>query len=343
MTRPLPRTSWQTSPYEQISLGRRIVLQEAQTLARLADHMPADFHRAVQMLTECRGAALVTGIGKAGWIGQKLSATLASTGTRSHFVHPGEAMHGDLGRFGPEDLLLVLSNSGETEEVLRMLPSVIQWGTPIIAMTADDQNSLARQATFVLDYGKTREACPNGLAPSSTTTAMLALGDALALVVAQSRGFGPMDFANFHPGGSLGRQLASVDEVMRPVDQCRVSRDQLTVRETYIGTAGPSRRSGAILLVDDAGKLSGIFTDSDLARLLETKHDSALDQPIQKVMSTEPETVASGTKLSVAIEQMAEKNLSELPVVNRDGQPTGMLDITDLIGGVPPENLNATG
>ncbi|MEC7498080.1 MAG: SIS domain-containing protein, partial [Planctomycetota bacterium] len=217
MTRPLPQTSWQTSPYEQISLGRRIVLQEAQTLARLADHMPADFHRAVQMLTECRGAALVTGIGKAGWIGQKLSATLASTGTRSHFVHPGEAMHGDLGRFGPEDLLLVLSNSGETEEVLRMLPSVIQWGTPIIALTANDQNSLARQATFVLDYGKTREACPNGLAPSSTTTAMLALGDALALVVAQSRGFGPMDFANFHPGGSLGRQLASVDEVMRPV------------------------------------------------------------------------------------------------------------------------------
>ncbi|MDP7377795.1 MAG: SIS domain-containing protein, partial [Pirellulaceae bacterium] len=133
MTRPLPQTSLQTSPYEQISLGRRIVLQEAQTLARLADHMPADFHRVVQMLSECRGAALVSGIGKAGWIGQKLSATLASTGTRSHFVHPGEAMHGDLGRFGPEDLLLVLSNSGETEEVLRMLPSVIQWGTPIIA------------------------------------------------------------------------------------------------------------------------------------------------------------------------------------------------------------------
>jgi arabinose-5-phosphate isomerase len=337
MSRPLRQPVPQSlqSPYEQILLGRQIILQEADTLSRIAGHMPADFPRAVELLSECQGAALVTGMGKAGWIGQKLSATLASTGTRSHYVHPGEAMHGDLGRFGPHDILIVLSNSGETEEILRMLPSVIDWGTPIIAITADDQNSLARQSTCVLDYGKTREACPNGLAPSATTTAMLALGDALALVTSQRRGFGPMDFATFHPGGSLGRQLALVEEVMRPIELCRVSSDQMTVRETYIETAGPSRRSGAILLVDDHGCLSGIFTDSDLARLLETRHEDALDQPMVKVMSSQPTTIGEGARISEAVELLAEKNLSELPVINAQARPVGMIDITDLLSDLP--------
>jgi arabinose-5-phosphate isomerase len=337
MSQPLPQpaSGSTTSVYEQIALGRQIILQEAQTLSRIAGQMPADFPRAVELLGECQGAALVTGIGKAGWIGQKLSATLASTGTRSHFVHPGEAMHGDLGRFGPNDVLIVLSNSGETEEILRMLPSLREWGTPVIAITADDQNTLARQATYVLDYGKTREACPNGLAPSATTTAMLALGDALALVTSQRRGFGPTDFATFHPGGSLGRQLALVEDVMRPITLCRVSSDRMTVRETYIDTAGPSRRSGAILLVDEQGSLSGIFTDSDLARLLETRHEDALDQPMVEVMSSQPTTVLEGARMSEAVELLAAKNLSELPVINEQSKPVGMVDITDLIGYLP--------
>ena len=171
-----------SSLYENVALARQIIRDEALSLQRLSTRLPADFSQAVITLVECQGAALVTGIGKAGWIGQKLSATLASTGTRSHFVHPGEAMHGDLGRVGPDDVLIVLSNSGETEEILRMLPSAESLSASVIAITATTTNTLAQRATLVLDYGQTHEACPNGLAPTTTTTTMLALGNATALV-----------------------------------------------------------------------------------------------------------------------------------------------------------------
>lgn len=324
-------------PYERIALARRVLLDEARAVEQISRRIPADFDQAVERILGLSGALLVTGIGKAGWIGQKLSATFASTGTRSHFVHPGEAVHGDYGRFGADDWVLVLTNSGETEEIVRMLPRLRQSCAGIIAITSTTESSVAKSVDLVLDYGRMHEACPLGLAPTTSTTAMLALGDALALVVAQQRGFGPLDFANFHPGGNLGRKLAKVEDVMRPLERCRVASDALTVRQIYVETAGPTRRSGAILLVDTSGKLSGIFTDSDLARLLETKHDSALDGAVAEVMTRQPMTVSCGSRLQEAVERLAMRSLSELPVVDESGRPVGMIDITDLLGLVPAD------
>src|SRR6187455_1641235 len=192
------------SPLQQVRLAREILRDEAAAILALSDRLGDEFCRAVDVLFHCQGSVLVAGIGKAGLIGQKLVATLASTGTRSHFLHPAEAMHGDLGRIHKDDCLLVLSFSGETEEVLKMLPSVLEFGAPIVAMTGNLNSSLARSAAVTLHLGNIREACAMGLAPSTSTTAMLALGDALALVMSQMRQFGPRDFVKFHPGGSLG-------------------------------------------------------------------------------------------------------------------------------------------
>jgi arabinose-5-phosphate isomerase len=189
----------------------------------------------------------------------------------------------------------------------------------------------------VLDLGPLREACTLGLAPSTSTTAMLALGDALALVLSRMRAFGPQDFVRFHPGGSLGRALAPVEECMRPLDQCRLAVDTRSVRHVFLEAHRPGRRSGAIMLTDAGGRLSGIFTDSDLARLLETKQESRIDEPIARVMTRSPRTVAAGTRMAEALRLLAERKLSELPVVDADGRPLGMIDITDVVGWLPRE------
>src|SRR5688572_2268658 len=227
------------SPLEQVRLAREIVRTEGQTLLALADRLGDDFCRAVSLLELCRGSVIVSGMGKAGLIGQKIAATLASTGTRSHFLHPGEAIHGDLGRVHGEDVVLMLSFSGHTEEVVRILPALRELGATIIAVTGQRESPLGRQAAVTLDLGAIREACPLGLAPTASTTAMLALGDALALVLSRARGFSADDFARFHPGGSLGRKLARVEEVMRPLAHCRVARQSQTLRETLVGQSRP--------------------------------------------------------------------------------------------------------
>ena len=202
-------------------------------------------------------------------------ATLASTGTRSHFLHPAEAMHGDLGRLHPEDVALVLSQSGETEEIVRLLPSLVEFGVPIIAVTCRAECTLARAAAATIDLGPLEEACGLGLAPSTSTTAMLAVGDALALLVSRMRDFRREDFARFHPAGSLGRKLSKVEHCM-PVGPIRVASEGLTVRQVATLSV-PGRRTGAIMLVDGSGRLSGVFTDSDLARLFENRRDHDLD------------------------------------------------------------------
>lgn len=325
----------QDSPFSRVRSAADVVRAEADALQRLAERIPADFSAAIDLLLGCRGSVIVTGIGKAGWIGQKLSASLASTGTPSHFLHPAEAIHGDFGRVGEDDVVLALSNSGETEELLRMLPVFEQRGIPVIAITGGTNNSLARGARLVLDYGNVREAGHLGLAPSTTTTAMLALGDALALVLSQVRAFTARDFARHHPGGALGRKLASVDELMRPIQQCRTARADETIREIYVRSSVSERRVGVILVVDDEGRLAGIFTDSDLARLLERRRDAALDGRICEVMTARPIAVTSGSRAAVAIEILAGRNISELPVLDAEGRPLGIIDITDVIGLLP--------
>ncbi len=320
------------SPLNQVRYAREIIRLEGQALLGLATRLDTEFCRAVECLFQCQTSVIVTGMGKAGLIGQKIAATLSSTGTRGHFLHPAEAFHGDLGCIHRDDVVLILSQSGETEEVTRLLPSLSTLGVNIVAITARRSSTLGSAATVVLELGPLKEACSLGLAPSTSTTAMLALGDALALVVSRMRSFGAEDFARFHPGGSLGRKLSKVEDHMRRLVQCRVAADELTVRSVLAAPATSGRRSGAILLLDAESRLSGIFTDSDLARLFESRRDGALDEPIRQVMTPRPITVPAGSMVSDAMSIMAERKLSELPVVDEDGRPIGLLDITDLVG-----------
>src|SRR5438876_482443 len=325
------------SPFEQLRLAREIVRGEGQTLLALADRLGEEFCHAVALLASTPGSVIVSGMGKAGLIGQKIAATFASTGTRSHFLHPSEAIHGDLGRLHADDVAVVLSFSGQTEEIVRILPSLRDLGVAIVAVTGQPESPLGKAAVITLDLGSIREACPLGLAPTASTTAMLALGDALALVLSRMRGFSTEDFARFHPGGSLGRKLARVEDAMRPLAQCRVARASQTLRETLVGQSRPGRRTGAIMVVDAAGVLIGIFTDSDLARLLEANLDAAIDGPLADVMTRAPATTTVGELLSTACELLSRRKISELPVVDQAGKPVGLIDITDMVGLAPEE------
>jgi len=325
------------TPFEQLRYARDIIEMEAQAIEKIARRLGPDFCDATRLLYECAGTVIVTGMGKAGLIGTKISATLASTGTRSIFLHPAEAVHGDLGRVRTDDVVMVLSQSGETEEVVRLLPSLARLGVPIIALTGRASSTLAGQATVALALGPLREACPLGMAPSTSTTAMLALGDALALVTMRMRGFSHEDFARVHPAGALGRQLARVEDRMRPLSECRVARESQVVREIFASLVHPGRRSGAIMLTDDAGTLSGLFTDSDLARLFEQRRDDAIDRPIREVMTRGPCTVPAGALLTDAVAILAERKISELPVIDARHAPIGLLDITDVLSMMPEE------
>jgi arabinose-5-phosphate isomerase len=315
--------------------GREILRAEGRAVLGMVEALDASFCRAVRLIAGCTGKVVVTGIGKAGLVAQKISATLASTGTPSHFLHPAEAMHGDLGVLRRDDVVLGLSQSGETEEITRLLPHLAAAGVRLIALTGRADSTLGRAADVVVATGPVREACVLGLAPSTSTSVLLALGDSLALVVSSLRAFTHEDFAARHPGGSLGRQLMRVDDVMRPLAQCRTARPEETVRDVFSRPL-PSRRTGAVMIVDADGLLAGIFTDSDLARLFEHRNDAALDGAIREVMTGRPTTVAAGLRLRDAVAVLESRRLSELPVVGADGHPLGLLDIVDLVGLVPP-------
>jgi len=329
----------------RIEKAREILRNEANAVLEIAESMEQSlgqaFSEAVAMLLECRGCVILSGIGKAGLVAQKLVATLASTGTPSHFLHPVEAVHGDLGRVTADDLVVMFSQSGETEEIVRLLPSFADMGVPIIAVTASNDCTLARHAVLVLPLGKRVEADPLNLAPTTSTTVMLALGDALALVVSAERGFRAEHFAKFHPGGSLGRKLSLVEDYMRPIGECRIAPDSETVREIFMRHRVPGRRSGAVLLHNEPGQLSGIFTDSDLARLFELRNDGGLDRPVAEVMTRTPLVVTLGSKMLEAVAIMARRKISELPVIDENSIPVGMIDITDVVANFPEYALYA--
>lgn len=320
---------------QQLHEAREIIEDEAAALTQLASLIDGRFCDAVRLILETSGTIVVTGVGKAGLIGQKIVATLSSTGTRSMFLHPTEALHGDLGCLASNDLVLAISNSGRSEEVLKLIPILNRRGTPFIAMTRDQDSLLAQAAAVVLEIGRHSEAGELRLAPSVSTTAMLALGDALALVVSKAKGFGKSDFAESHPAGNLGRQFQPVAEVMRTGGELRTARDSETVRSVMIDRSPSGRRTGAVLLTDDAGCLSGIFTDSDLARLFEQRRDHLIDCPISEVMSVNPTTIHESGMLPEAVFVMKQSKISELPVVNDAGAPIGLVDITDVIDVAP--------
>ena len=317
---------------EQLREARSILGIEGEAILELSRRLDARFCQAVELLANCRGCTIVTGVGKAGLIGQKVAATLSSTGTRAYFLHPTEAIHGDLGCVGADDVWIIFSNSGETDELTRLLPIVRSQQQPIIAITASDASTLGAEADVAICIGRLIEAGAHGLAPSTSTTAMLAIGDALALVTSQLKQFTPRQFAAFHPGGSLGRRLASVRDLMRPVEQVRVALETATIREVFVRHSRPGRRTGAVILVDEQGRLSGLFTDSDLARLLEQRRDDQFDRPISEVMTVRPLTVGPDAILEEALQLLGAKHVSELPVVDSQGVPLGMIDITDVIG-----------
>lgn len=282
------------------------------------------------MVLACPGRVVVTGMGKPGFIAQKISATFASTGTPSLYLHPAEALHGDLGRLVPGDLVLALSNSGETDELLRLLPAIRRLGAPIVAMTSGARNSLADQADVVLEIGPVPEACPLGLAPTASTVALLAIGDALAMAVQHKRGFSPEQFASLHPGGTLGRQLLRVRDVMRTGTRNPTVRWDLPLRDTAAVMTRTEGRPGAASVVDAQGKLIGIFTDGDLRRLVQ---DGEMDfsRPVATVMGKSPRTVGPDDLATIAAEMMREIQVDQLPVVDPVGRPVGLLDVQDLL------------
>ena len=316
---------------ERLRLIREVVAAEAAALNRVASAIGPAAVDAAERIAACTGSVIVTGVGKAGLVGQKLVATLASTGNRAHFLHPSEAVHGDLGRVGPEDLVWAISNSGRSDELLRIAPHLRSHSAGLIVMTASEHNPLAELADVVVTLGQHPEADPLGLAPTTTTTVMLAIGDAIAVLASRLVGFQSSDFARFHPGGSLGHQLAPVDQLMRPLAACRTAPAGGTVRETMIATGRTGRRTGAVMLLSDQGEIVGLFTDSDLAKLLQNRRDDLLDGPIADVMTTSFQKVDSGTRLIDAIAILRDRHISELPVVDPAARPLGLLDITDVI------------
>lgn len=311
-----------------LNFAREVLDIEAKAIASLHDRIDEDFGLAVQMILSCKGRVVVSGIGKAGLIGNKISATLASTGTPSLFLHPADAAHGDLGRVVREDILLALSNSGATTEVLDLIPIIKQMGARIISITARRDSPLGKLSDLVLDIGDIEEACPMGLAPSASTTALLAMGDALALTVLKERGLDPEKFAMFHPAGELGRKLLKVQDIMRTGAKNPSVPANRTVQEVLMEIT--RARSGAVTIVDEQGKLLGIFTDGDLRRHLSQGLDIKTTS-IKTWMTPHPVTIRPEQLAVEAIPLLKEKQIDELPVVDNHGRPVGMLDIQDLL------------
>jgi arabinose-5-phosphate isomerase len=324
-----------SDPKAQVEQGRRVLQAEGQAICALAEKLGDSYAQAARAIHDCEGKVVLTGVGKAGIIGQKISATLASTGTQSIFLHPVEALHGDLGRLQRQDLVVALSNSGSSEEIIRLLDHIKRCGAGLLAITGRADSPLGRHADIAVCYGSVEEACPLGVAPSVSTTVMLAIGDALALTVMEMRQFQPADYAAFHPGGALGRKFLRVEEVMtfRQGERLSVASDSLTLGEALAQAEKVERRTGAMLLTDAEGRLSGILTDADLRRqLVEKKNVDLLSVPVTELMTKNPKSIALGNLASEAEAILNEFRIDELPVVDDDGRPVGVMDVQDLLG-----------
>lgn len=309
--------------------AQHVLRTEAEAIRRLIPRIGASFQQAVELLAGCKGRVVVTGMGKAGIIGQKLSATLSSTGTPSLWVHPAEALHGDLGRVTKQDVIVALSNSGETEELTRLVPLIKRIGAPLIAVTGSLRSTLAKHSDAVLDVHVEKEACTLNLAPTSSTTAMLAMCDALAVVVAEAKGFKENDFALLHPGGQLGRRLLlKVEDLMRTRQANPVVKSSAKVRDVLLAIT--RARAGCASVVDGQGRLAGIFTDGDLRRHLDSTPDLP-NRRVDDVMTRHPKTIAADHLAAEALRLMRELKIDELVVVDGRRRPVGLLDVQDLL------------
>lgn len=314
---------------ELIAAGRRVVDTEAAAVAALGERVGEDFAAAARLMYDCRGRVIVTGMGKSGHIGGKIAATLASTGTPAFFVHPGEAGHGDLGMLTGNDVVMVLSNSGETPEVLTLLPLVKRLALPLIALTGNPRSTLARRADVHLDVSVAVEACPLDLAPTSSTTATLAMGDALAIALLEARKFTAEDFARAHPGGALGRRLLlRLEDVMHAGEDMPLVEESTPLAEALLEMT--RTRLGMTGVVDGDGRLSGLFTDGDLRRALDDGADVRAT-PISDVMTRKPRTAGPEMLAAEALHMMETHKINGLIVVDGENRPLGALNMHDLL------------
>jgi len=312
-----------------VEYGKNVIETEANAVKSLIDLIDDNFQNAVDLIINCRGRIVVTGIGKAGIIGQKISATLASTGTPSHWLHSSEARHGDLGRVVAEDVVLALSNSGETE-IIQLIPSLKKIGSKIIAITGNNKSNLAAYSDIVLFIGNIDEACPLGLAPTASSTTMLALGDALALTVFKKRNLSKEEYAFYHPGGEIGRKLLPVDAIMRKGEENPVINEDAIVTDALKIMTDTKGNPGAVNIIDINNKLAGFFTDGDLRRNLH-KGTSFLNNAIKEVMTRNPKSITTGCLASEAYMILRENKIDQLPVVDSNNTPIGIVDVQDIL------------
>ncbi|HWI39894.1 MAG TPA: KpsF/GutQ family sugar-phosphate isomerase [Verrucomicrobiae bacterium] len=314
-----------------VAEGKRVIRVEAETLEALADSLNGDFERAVDLLLSCRGRVVVTGMGKSGLIGQKIASTMASTGTPAFFLHPAEAIHGDLGMITPGDVVIAISNSGETEEVVRILPVVRRLGAALVAMSGNGSSTMARAADISLEIPVKEEACPLGLAPTASTTATLALGDALAVALLVKRGFRAEDFALFHPGGSLGKKLIlTVDDLMHKGQAVPLVAEETVMREALFVIT--SKGLGVTGVTGGAGELVGVITDGDLRRALERGVD-IMNQTAGSLMSRNPKRILAGDLAARALKRMEDHSITSLFVFpsEEESRPVGVIHLHDLL------------
>jgi len=310
-------------------LGRLVVKTEADMVNRLTDRINEDFGRACQLLLDCKGRIIVIGVGKSGHISKKIAATLASTGSPAFFIHPSEAKHGDMGMITRHDVVLALSYSGESEELLALLPFLKRLSVPLITLTGKSHSTLAKAATINLDASVEKEACPLGLAPTSSTTAALVMGDALAMALLDSRGFTEDDFALSHPGGTLGRRLLlRVNEIMHQNTDIPIVKHNASLKEALVEIT--QKKLGMTTVVDQDGKLTGVFTDGDIRRAFDN-NANVHETTVENVMSHNPKTITSNILASEALNIMESFKITSLVVVNENHQPNGIIHIHDIL------------
>ena len=309
--------------------AKEVLKIEAESIKRLSSRINKDFEKAVNLIFASKGRVVVTGMGKAGIIGRKISATLASTGTPSLWLHSAEAIHGDLGRIIKEDIVIAISNSGETEEIVRLIPHIKKIGSKLIAMTGNILSTLAKNSDAKLDVSIKEEACPLRLAPMASTTTMLAMGDALCAALMYKKGFKRSDFAFLHPGGSLGKQLLlKVQDIMRKGDRNPIVKESEKVKNVLLAIT--AARTGSATVVDGKGKVIGIFTDGDLRRHLD--HDPDLTKrKVKDVMTKKPKTLKGDCLAVEALRVLREYKIDEIPVIDEKGRAVGLVDVQDLL------------
>ncbi len=312
-----------------IKRAKQVLDIEACAINNLKKNIGKSFEKAVRLILDSSGRVVVTGVGKTGIIARKLSATLSSTGTPSLFLHSAEAIHGDLGRVTKADAVIILSYSGESDEIKKLLPVLKKIGTKIISITGNSKSLMARYSDVVLNTAVNKEACPLGLAPTASTTAMLAMSDALAVCLLELKGFKPKDFALYHPGGTLGRKLLlTVEDIMRKGSSCPIVNENKRISEVLVKIT--HARAGSATVVDEKGKLKGIFTDGDLRRHLEADPNLSV-RKVKDVMTKKPTTVGPKMLAAEALRILEEKKIDELPVVDKNNRPVGLLDVQDLL------------